>query len=231
VLNPDSDRAYFGLAFSPDGQRLFLGVTDQTDGQEYKIVNTDLEGLDSQLIHTVAGGPPQNLQIDALNGKIYWLESAAIMRADLDGSNPEMVTDSVNNLSSFGIATAHSTIFIFRDIDAGSLWTTDLEGAGLQRLCRDLGENIRPRKPLGIDQHGQTLFWATEAGVHRAQFDGTLKRTVLFKQDQSPIHSFAPIPDIYGIYPGWQQDVQTCIGNQLNTLDILHFIESGGNCP
>jgi len=114
---------------------------------------------------------PRGIAIDEVNGKVYWAESKRllIMRANLDGSNPEMVADMSllypldrSALEDLAIDPYHQKIFWAingkgRTISAvGSM---DLDGSNLVTLVPFAGLQ---RVALSIDRVREKVYMANE---------------------------------------------------------------------
>jgi len=101
-------------------------------------------GIDN-IIGFGAGGYGYGLGLDKVNEKIYFdnQEDGVIMRADLDGSNVEVVVEKVGRVYGIAIDGVNGVLY-FADNGDGLIKKTDLDGDGLVAVSLELED------PLGI---------------------------------------------------------------------------------
>ena len=144
----------------------------------HKIRRANLDGSQVEdLIHTGAGRP-NDITLDLRAQRIYWTERyGSIHRANMDGSEMEVVTD---RGGSGGIAL---------DLDAGKMyWTSsslDIFRANLDGSNWERAVETHPVSPQDIAIHvaDGKIYWvgdARQAGfVQRANLDGSEVETLL----------------------------------------------------
>ncbi|MEZ5065383.1 MAG: hypothetical protein R3B81_11670 [bacterium] len=151
------------LAIDPVGGKLYFTGQDNTKLQRANLDGTDVETL-------ATGFNPRGIALDPAAGKVYWA-SDVIRRANLDGSDPEVV-----------VATEASGLAL--DADAGTLYWTRLTSPYLQRAGID-GENVEDLVVSGPVAPRALALWIGEAtGV--PSFDGV---------DHASIRLSAPRPN------------------------------------
>ena len=162
---------------------------------------------------------PKDIAVDGANGKIYWTERTSsstgrIQRADLDGSNVELVKALTSVPGGIAVDPAN-----------GKLYVTNTSGK-IQRLNVD-GSNFHPNLITGLDAPqdvavdiaGGKLYW-TEAGrILRADLNGeniedvvtglgTPASIVLSIVPAEPVIAAAPavltvLPEATGLLPNY----------------------------
>ena len=130
-----------------------------------KIQRMNLDGTDFQPNLITGLEAPSDVTVDVSGGKIYWIEKTGdttgrIRRADLDGSNIELVKE----LSSVPLGIA-------LDTEAGKLYLTNDRGK-IQRMNLD-GTDFQPNfitgleAPTGIAVSGDNIYWIEEGNIIR----------------------------------------------------------------
>jgi sugar lactone lactonase YvrE len=174
-----------------------MGNPSANDGS---IERSNLDG--SNLTHIVPPGgtfTPKQLQLDEKNRKLYWCdrEGMRVMRANLDGSNIEMLIDTSEGDARPGKDLKKWCVGIVLDVAAGKVYWTQKghDKAGEGRLFRAnleipkgqtpasrkdielLYENLPEPIDLELDLANRTIYW-TDRGdpprgntVNRAPMD------------------------------------------------------------
>jgi hypothetical protein len=212
-MNPDgSDRKVIvtdcrlpdGIAVDVEAGHIYwtnMGVPNRNDGA---IERADFDGRNRKTI--VPRGrtfTPKQLQLDKLNGKLYWCdrEGMRVMRANLDGSNIETLVDTSHGDPRPGPDATRWCVGIAVDASRGQIYWTQKgpEKGGLGRLLRanieiPKGENAVNRTDievlyeglpepidLELDLKNRLLYW-TDRGepprgntVNRAPLDADSK--------------------------------------------------------
>ncbi len=165
---------------------------DKTNGYLYFVNNYYADflyranmntGEDLQLIASSPVHYPARLQVDTIHRKIYWInskefsmeedETVGIMRANLDGSDPEKL---------IGFPEVESPFDLVLDLEQGLLYWTD---SGLDQVGRATldGHDITPLVATGmtapggiaLDKENEKIYW-TDYGmdkIQRANLDGS----------------------------------------------------------
>ena len=150
--------------------------TDRGGGAIYW---SDLDGSNLETLVDV-WGTAMDLALDIAGGKLYWTDSfnaddyyqGALMRANLDGSNIEVLTeDFVNrNPGTIALDLVRGKVYW---IDRGSIYRADLDGKN---------EEIIVRSPVGhiaLDGDGGKIYWTDSSAIHRADLDGKNEEEIL----------------------------------------------------
>ena len=150
--------------------------TDRGGGAIYW---SDLDGSNLETLVDV-WGTAMDLALDIAGGKLYWTDSfnaddyyqGALMRANLDGSNIEVLTeDFVNrNPGTIALDLVRGKVYW---IDRGSIYRADLDGKN---------EEIIVRSPVGhiaLDGDGGKSYWTDSSAIHRADLDGKNEEEIL----------------------------------------------------
>ncbi len=179
--------AWVALAWSPAAG---AGELYLVDNNTFKVQRAELDG--SNLVDLV--GPattkaPQGIGVDPVHGKVYWTDfhptanSPRVMRANLDGSDPEPVVASPNPYIGFPMGVAV-------DPGAGKVYWADTSESKIQRANLD-GSNVEVVADLegvgyaqrfALDLVNGKIYWglfSTSSKVQRANLDGSLLEDVL----------------------------------------------------
>jgi DNA-binding beta-propeller fold protein YncE len=130
-----------GLAVDVAAGHLYWTNMGNPKANDGSIFRSDLDGRNMTTI--IAPGDtftPKQLQIDKLNGKLYWSdrEGMRVMRANLDGSRIETLVDTSQGDLRPGADPAKWCVGVAIDLDAGKLYWTQKGGdnAGEGRILR-----------------------------------------------------------------------------------------------
>ena len=160
-------------------------AVDASNGKLYvtnargKIQRMNLDGRNYEPDLIVNLDSPRGIAVDAAGGKVYWTEETGentgrLQRADLDGSNVELVR-ALNNLPQ-GIAV---------DASNGKLYVTNSRGK-IQRMNLDGRDfewnfitNLDSPNGIAVDVAAGKIYW-TEAGkIRRANLNGRNRQDVV----------------------------------------------------
>jgi hypothetical protein len=170
-----------------------INWTDEGTGQ---ILSSNFDGSDRQTIITGLDDPGA-IAVHSMERKFYWTDDTrSIRRANLDGTNVEIV------IPAFGAAD------IVLDEAAGKIYFTagfqihraNLDGSSLESL--NDGRFDRNFAALALDFLEDKVYWSdvlSSLRIGRMTFDGTNRETVLTgdQVDPSSIQGLAvdPIPE------------------------------------
>ncbi|MFQ5478573.1 MAG: CARDB domain-containing protein [Candidatus Binatia bacterium] len=186
----------FGLAL--DGPSGIMCWTDLgkvktiADRGDETVRCANLDGSGTKVILTAADGllHPVDLEIDPAAGKVYWSDAGSggrISRANLDGSNVELVIDTAalrapNYGQGPGLTLEFTQIWgIALDVEGGALYWTDYFNNDIHRANLD-GSNVTRilsglEVPRGIDLDvaAGKVYWTEGFGdkIMRANLDGS----------------------------------------------------------
>ena len=191
-----------GLVVDAEAGHLYwtnMGSPKSNDGS---IIRCDLDGRNRVTVVPPGGTfTPKQLQLDAVNGKLYWCdrEGMRVVRANCDGSDVETLVDSSRGDERPGVDAKKWCVGIAIDVPGGKLYWTQKGGdnAGEGRIYRanieiPPGETAATRSDvevlyddlpepidLDLDLPGRMLYW-TDRGdpprgntVSRAPMDST----------------------------------------------------------
>ena len=122
---------------------------------------------------------PKSLALDVSGGKVYWIEQTSdrtgkIRRANLDGTNVELVKDLTSAPRGIALDTTNGKIYLTNSW--GKVQRLNLDGSNFKpNLITDL------KSPTGIavDTVNQKLYWTEEVGIKCANLDGTAIQNVV----------------------------------------------------
>jgi len=193
------------ISIDPNGGKLFF-INDEYD--EF-LFSADLaSGLGVELLASSEVYRPSRFELDTAGKYIYWInssgpqaddESAAIMRARMDGSDIERLISYPQVQKPFGLDI---------DLDAGKMYWTDmgkreiasanLDGGDIKSLVT--GDLLEPRG-IAIDKVNNQLYWtdATTAKIERSALDGSGVVQLLSSGLTSPYEIFV-VPEQNRLY-------------------------------
>ncbi len=191
-----------GLAVDVAAGHLYWTNMGNPKANDGTIFRSDLDGRNMTTIIAPGGTfTPKQLQIDKLNGKLYWSdrEGMRVMRANLDGSRIETLIDTSQGDPRPGADPAKWCVGVAIDQDAGKLYWTQKGGdnAGEGSILRANLDIPRGQTPtnrtdiellydklpepidLDLDLENRRLYW-TDRGdpprgntVNRAPLEAT----------------------------------------------------------
>lgn len=155
-----------------------------TDTNEFAIRRSNLDGSEVEDLITRGLIFPSAIALDVPRGKMYWGEqsekSGAIWRANLDGSNPELV---VNTAFHRGLAvdSVNGKIYWSTSItfSYGELWRANLDGSGAEGIVSSQQAFFKPAA-VAVDPAAGKVYWTdyTIDVVRRANVDGSGMETI-----------------------------------------------------
>ena len=135
-----------------------------------------------------AGGNAIDLALDTAGGKIYWTETfhafdysqGGLMRANLDGSDIELLTEDTINRNPRGIALDLGRNKVYwADESFQSIHRADLDGRN-ERIIVSESYTIHSPTDIILDVDEGKLYWGDHKGsIHRADLDGENGQEVL----------------------------------------------------
>ena len=156
---------------SADAQQMYW-----TDVGSSRIQRANLDGSEVEDLVTTSVILPVGIALDVPGGKMYWTEASPadfmIMRADLDGSNLELLVTGLTTPSGIALDTTAGKMY-WTDIGTGRIQRANLDGTVLEDLV-----TLEAVTPVGIaldPSHGK-MYW-TEGSpadfmILRADLDG-----------------------------------------------------------
>ncbi len=158
-----------GLGYDAVNQKLYWV---QRIGEE-QIFRTNLDGSDLETV-TDELGDTRGVAVDPLGGKVYWAPAsrAEIRRANLDGSEPEVIYQGQLGETTWDVAVDPGGGKVYwTTLNQGSIRRADLDGGNVEEILTGLA------RPFGLtlDLENGLVYWtASEADkIQRANLDGS----------------------------------------------------------
>ena len=180
-----------------------------TNGITDSIFRANLDGSNAEEVLKLFVGRPLDIALDVMGGKMYWTQwdgNASISRANLDGTNIELLINPGDRRS------------IALDVAGGKMyWTDGFDGIGMANLD---GSNIKNFETpdftsggITLDLSNRTMYWIDSEGysIRRGNLDGSQQRTIIEYQGIGPslsdIALYIPVretePIVSVAYPAW----------------------------
>ena len=181
VVPPSAIKDYYGPPLAAT-----LPVTVRT-GQQVLVpesqrpsmywINTDTDKIESLEPFDAVTQEVASLTVDAAGGKIYWAEqgssSGTIKRANLDGTNVEVLTTEPITASSFVVDTADNKLY-WIDSTQGRIHSADLNGENITTIIE-----LDDIKDIALDAEGGKLYFSDLFAIRRVNLDGTNVEIIL----------------------------------------------------
>lgn len=157
-------------AFDPAAGKLYW-----TNGYEIRRADydgSDFDGLNTENIEEFIriSFPflPRGITVDGAGKKMYWTDGGkqAIQRADLDGSNTEVLITGLLDPMGIDLDEAVSKMYW---VEYDRIRRADLDGEDEEDLIEGLSH------PFGIeiDEVMGKMYWTDQTGIHRADLEGS----------------------------------------------------------
>ncbi len=161
----------FALTAPAGAQSMFFAGNGNGSDPVYR---ANLDG--SNLTQVVTGlGGPQDIEVEPMDGKVYWTDSGKVQRANLDGTNVEDVVTGLTLPRGLAVDRTGGHVYWTSTI-SGSIERANLDGTGKTVVVSGLNGPIDVR----VDRSGGQLYWIdVNAGqIQRSNLDGTGVATV-----------------------------------------------------
>ena len=140
-------------------------------------INTDTDKIESLEPFDAVTQEVVSLTVDAAGGKIYWAEQdssrGTIKRANLDGTNVEVLTTEPITASSFVVDTADNKLY-WTDSTQGRVHSADLNGENITTIIE-----LDDIKDIVVDTEGGKLYFSDTFAIRRVNRDGTNVEIIL----------------------------------------------------
>ena len=140
-------------------------------------INTDTDKIESLEPFDVVTQQVTSLNIDAAGGKIYWADQGSsrgtIKRANLDGTNVEVLTTEPITASSLAVDTADNKLY-WIDSTQGRIHSADLNGENITTIIE-----LDDIKDIALDAEGGKLYFSDLFAIRRVNLDGTNVEIIL----------------------------------------------------
>ena len=139
----------------------------------------NLDGSNDKTLVTPRGvGIPGGLAVDEGGGQIYWTDAGMgrIQRANLDGTNVEILLTGLHDPSSLALDVAEGWIY-WTDAGTGRIQRANLDGTNVETLLTGLEQPGN----IALDVEGGQIYWIEldPGRIQRANLDGTNVETLL----------------------------------------------------
>ena len=160
-----------GIAIDFHNSKMYWA--DEDDG---KIERANLDGSGREDVLT--GVSPEDVALDLVHGKIYWTNytysNAVIMRANLDGTEDEVLTGHLGDgcvLEAIAVDVPGGKVYWVERFDR-EIRRANLDGSSNERLLRCSDGVVNP---FGIAVGGGKMYWsdASYDEIYRANLDGS----------------------------------------------------------
>ena len=147
-------------------QRPPMYWVDTNAGTLHRLVGDEVENFLTSVQNTTS------LALDATNGKIYWTEQTgknkgSIKRANLDGSNVQILATLQSVATSIAVDTANSKLYWTNS--RGKIQQANLNG----KPIRNLIQNLKAPSNITLDAADGKLYWMeTASRIRRADLNG-----------------------------------------------------------
>ncbi len=186
-----------------------------THGETNSIFRANLDGTNAESLLQLRVGTLLDIALDVAGGKMYWTQwegNASISRANLDGSNIELLINPGDKQS------------LALDIAGGKMyWTDGFNGIGMSNLDGSNVNNFQTPKfttrGITLVLSNGTMYWIDGEGteIRRSNLDGSQQHTIL-RSSLSDIALYflegtpsSTTTSVENTYPAWDvnEDGQT----------------------
>lgn len=156
-------------------------------------MQTSSDGVTVQNLNSVDTSIAKDVEVDATRGKLYWIETRDIKRANLDGTGVEFLASTENIFRAIGLDTVNGHIYFVGIDNAGEdfIGRMDLDGNNRQTLFSHHTDltGYTTTADLAFDPNSGYLYWLTTNNndlIRRALPDGSNRQTVIANPGYSP---------------------------------------------
>ena len=151
-----------GLALDTSNNKLYL----TNAWGKVQRMNRDGTGFQPDLIRNLDS--PRAVAVDAAGGKVYWTEESRIRRANLNGTNIQLVREFTSTVNGLAIDAHNNKLYLANSV--GKVQRLNLDGTGFQP---DLITNLDSPTSVAIDAAGDKVYWTENGRIRRANLNGT----------------------------------------------------------
>jgi len=138
------------------------------DQQDNVLWRTNLDGSERTALLTLDSNP-WGVDLDPTEEKIYWTQSDKIVRANMDGTNVEVLWNpGFIGLKGMAVDVEEKKLYFFDQQD-NVLWRTNLDGSERTTL---LTLDSNPWS-VDLDPTEEKIYWTQSDKIVRANMDGT----------------------------------------------------------
>ena len=115
---------------------------------------------------------PKGVAVDVVNRKLYWTEQTGdttgkIQRADLDGSNVQLVKDLTSAPHSIALDTTNRKIYLTNAW--GKVQRMNFDGSNFRS---NFITGLKDPKGIALDVVAGGVYWTEKGSIRRASFNG-----------------------------------------------------------
>ena len=151
-----------GLALDTSNNKLYL----TNAWGKVQRMNRDGTGFQPDLIRDL--NSPRAVAVDAAGGKVYWAEESRIRRANLNGTNVQLVREFTSTVHALAIDAHNNKLYLANSV--GKVQRLNLDGTGFQP---DLIVNLNSPRGVAVDAAGGKVYWTENGRIRRANLNGT----------------------------------------------------------
>ena len=143
--------------------------TEEMDDSSYVIRRVNLANGQYQNV-VILSELPEDIAIDKAGGKIYWSSETAIKRANLDGTDIQLVAGGLDSVRIYLDVSGSKIYWLSRGQD--KIQRADLDGADVEDIITGLSDDPLD---LAVDVSGGKVYWTYRYGqvyIRRADLDG-----------------------------------------------------------
>ena len=179
--NPDVDLDIAKLLIRDEGGPTIYWA-EKIGNRSYIIRRMDLANGRHQDVVTLSESPA-NIAIDASGGKIYWSSRTTIKRANLDGTDIQLVTGGLDFVRIYLDVSGGKIYWLSREQD--KIQRADLDGADVEDIITGLSDDPLD---LAVDVSGGKVYWTYRYGqiyIRRADLDGANVEDLLTRTERA----------------------------------------------
>lgn len=156
--------APFGIALGDQMTLMFW-----SDVEALTLTRAGVDGADPSPAVGEASPATFGTAVDDVRGQLYWIEEGRVRRAELDGSNAQLVLISDSPAYALALDTEAGKLYW---TEAGRVLRANLDGSGMEPLVEDF---TGPSYGIALDVAEGWMYWTEfESGrIRRAALDGS----------------------------------------------------------
>ena len=199
--NPDVDLDIAKLLIRDEGGPTIYWAK-KINNTSYIIRRMDLANGQHQDVVTLSEYP-RDIAIDTSGGKIYWCSESTIKRANLDGTDIQLVTGGLDAVTGIYLDVSGGKIY-WMDHSQHKIQRADLDGADVEDIITGLSNSPID---LAVDVSGGKIYWTNNYGqvkIQRADLDGANVEDIITDNrsgDVTAIDLDVSGGKIYWLYP------------------------------
>ena len=114
-----------------------------------------------------------SVAVDAAGGKVYWTEGSRIRRANLNGTNVQLVREFTSKVQGLAIDAQKNKLYLASAV--GKVQRLNLDGTNFEP---NFIVNLNSPMSVAVDAAGGKVYWTEENRIRRANLNGTNTQNV-----------------------------------------------------